>query len=96
MSRRLPSVIAVAVLAAFTAVACARTPEARKAAHLQRGEKYYQQGKYNEAIIEYRNVLNLDAENLQAHYRLGLAYHAYSGDHDRSVRRILISRFRGS
>ena len=75
MSRWFPSLIAVSVLAAFMAAGCARSPEARKAAHLGRAEKYYQREKYPEAIVELQNVLRLDAQNVQAHYRLGLAHH---------------------
>ena len=52
---------------------CSRSPEARKARHLERGEKYFSRQQYREAIIEYRNVLQIDAANRGAIRQLGLS-----------------------
>src|SRR2546425_9108570 len=57
---------------------CARSPEAKKARHLERGDKYFAKAQYREALIEYANVLQLDRANPRAirqlaltHYQLG-------------------------
>ncbi len=48
--------------------------EARMERHWKKGEKYFTQNRFNEAVIEYKNVLQLNPKNAQAHYKLGLAY----------------------
>ncbi|OGK78461.1 MAG: hypothetical protein A2X52_15105 [Candidatus Rokubacteria bacterium GWC2_70_16] len=58
------------------AAGCARSPEARKARHLERGERYAKAEKYRDAIIEYRNVLRIESANAQAIRGLGLAHFA--------------------
>jgi len=50
------------------------SPEAKKAKHLERGDTYFNEEKYNEAIIEYRNVVQIDPKHGDAHYKLGLCY----------------------
>ncbi len=54
---------------------CARSPEAKKARHLERGDRYFGKERYREAIIEYRNVLQIDGLNAQAIRQIGLAHH---------------------
>ena len=58
------------------AAGCARSPEARKARHLERGDRYVKEKRYRNAIIEYRNVLRLEAANGEAILGLGLAHFA--------------------
>ncbi len=41
------------------------SPESKKAHHLARGNQYFSQELYKEAILEYRNVLRFDAANDQ-------------------------------
>src|SRR2546428_4652275 len=66
----------VCVLAVLVAVTgCARSPEAQKARHLDRGDKYFARGQYREAIIEYRNVLRVEAANVRVTRQLGLAHY---------------------
>jgi len=65
--------LVLAVLALGTG--CARSPEARKARHIERGDKYFAQEHYPEAIIEYQNVLRIDARNVKAIRQVGLAYY---------------------
>ncbi|MDD3620367.1 MAG: tetratricopeptide repeat protein, partial [Desulfobulbaceae bacterium] len=48
--------------------------EMKKGEHFDRGMNYVQQEKYNEAIIEFRNVVQLDPGHAEARYQLGLAY----------------------
>ena len=66
-------VFLLAVLVAITG--CARSPEARKARHLERGNKYFARAQYREAVIEYRNVLRFEPANAQAVRHLGLAHY---------------------
>src|SRR5215471_15495408 len=54
---------------------CSRSPEAKKARYLERGDKYAAQEQYPEAILEYRNVLQLDPANERAIRQLGLAHY---------------------
>ena len=61
-----------AVLLGASLLAC--SPEARKARHLERADKYFDAEQYREAILEYRNVLQIEDENAHANLRLGLAY----------------------
>jgi len=48
--------------------------EAKKAKHWKRGEKYYSENKFREAIIEYKNVLQLDPKDATCRYKLGLSH----------------------
>jgi tetratricopeptide (TPR) repeat protein len=57
------------------AVGCARSPEAEMARHLARGDAYAAAAQYQEAIIEYRNVLRIDQANARALRQLGLAHY---------------------
>ena len=55
----------VLLLAGLVAAAgCARSPEAQKARHLERGDKYFAREQYQEAIIEYRNVLRIEPADI--------------------------------
>jgi tetratricopeptide (TPR) repeat protein len=76
--------VACAAIALVLAAGCARSPEARKARHLQRGDGYFTQQRYRDAVIEYRNVLRVDASSARAtrqlafaHFQLGEFSHAY-------------------
>jgi tetratricopeptide (TPR) repeat protein len=55
--------------------ACARSPEARKARHLDRGDRYFLQEKYREAILEYRNALRIEGTDARATRQLGFAHY---------------------
>ena len=46
-------------------VECACSQEARKARHLERADQYFDQKEYREAVIEYRNVLQIEEDNAQ-------------------------------
>src|SRR6185295_18118580 len=59
------------LVAALGAVGCS---EFRKNRHLKRGDAYYEEKKYKEAMLEYRNVLRFEKENPHAVARLGLAH----------------------
>src|SRR3990172_5126454 len=55
-------------------VSCAQDPEAKKQTYLERGRAYHTNGKYNEAIIELKNALQIDPKFTPALYHLGLSY----------------------
>ncbi|MCR9098159.1 MAG: tetratricopeptide repeat protein [bacterium] len=65
--------LALTALIASFAAGCA-DDEQRIAEFLERGENYVASGADEEAIIEFKNVLQLDPENADAHEALSLAY----------------------
>src|SRR5689334_10343073 len=65
----------VFLMIALVLAGCARTPEAKKARYLERGNRYFKQEQYREAILEYRNVLRIDPKEPAATRQLGLAYY---------------------
>lgn len=64
------------VCSLFAAVltGCSRDPNVRKQKYFDSGEKYFAQGKYREAEIQYRNAVQIDSRFAQAHYQLALTY----------------------
>lgn len=70
-----------AALAAGLALGLAgcSNPEADKQRYFESGNKYSDEKKYAEAIVEYRNAIGIDQRFGEARYRLGQAYEA-SGD----------------
>jgi tetratricopeptide (TPR) repeat protein len=74
--RLLTAVLASALTFALTAaLACNQSPEARKARHLERAQQYFNDNKLREAIIEYRNVLQIQPTNPEALKNTGLAHY---------------------
>lgn len=73
--------LARVALAALTLVAagCSKDPNVAKQEHFESGERYAAEGKYGEAIIEYRNAVQLDPQFGRARYRLADAY-SQTGD----------------
>lgn len=67
--------MALLVVLVVLSVGCARSPEAKKARYLERGDRYFKQEQYREAIIEYRNALRIENTNGQAIRQLGLAHY---------------------
>lgn len=53
---------------------CSRDPNVRKQKYLESGEHYFADGKYGEAVIQYRNAIKIDSRFAQAHYKLSQAY----------------------
>ena len=70
----LPVWLAVAALA-LAAAGC-KSDEQKLAEFLERGEQALEGEKYEEAVIEYRNVLQLDPNHPEAHYALARSYTA--------------------
>jgi tetratricopeptide (TPR) repeat protein len=53
---------------------CSRDPNVRKQKYFDSGEKYFAQGNYREAAIQYANAVQIDSRFAQAHYNLSQAY----------------------
>ena len=66
---------AIMIFALLVSGGCARSPEAKKARHLQRGDTYAQKEKYREAIFEYRSALRYEQTNVRAIRQLGLIHY---------------------
>jgi tetratricopeptide (TPR) repeat protein len=62
----------VAGLLAFATSSCSR--QARASRHLAQADGYFTSGQYDQAEIEYKNVLQIEALNPQAISRLGIIY----------------------
>jgi tetratricopeptide (TPR) repeat protein len=73
--RSLSSVLLAFVVAAFAfaTLACSN-PEKAKAEHVQRGEAYLTEKKFQEASLEFRNAVQIDDKLAQAHWGLARAY----------------------
>ena len=56
-------------------IACS-SAESQKKAHLEKGNKFYSEEKYKEAVIEYMSVLQIDAKNVEASRKLALSYYS--------------------
>ncbi|HET9306893.1 MAG TPA: tetratricopeptide repeat protein [Candidatus Sulfotelmatobacter sp.] len=67
--RLLPCLMIVTLFAA-----CTRDPNVRKQKYFDSGDKYFAQGKYREAVIQYSNAIQIDPRFAQAHYQLSQAY----------------------
>ena len=50
------------------------SPESKKAKHLQQGQAYFDKRQYREALLEFKNVVQLDPKDAGNHYRLALTY----------------------
>src|SRR5262245_39783555 len=70
--------LSVGILIGVIALGCSQPPAVKKQRYLEQGTAFYNQGKYNEAIIELRNALQLDQECAPALHLLGRAYRAKS------------------
>ena len=67
--------LAMLLLAALSAtVNTGCSAKAKKAYHLERANRYFAAGQYDQAEVEYMNVLRSDRENAQAIGRLGTIY----------------------
>lgn len=65
--------LACGVLLAALLAGCASDAD-RIAGFMESGDAYVEQGKYDEAVIEFKNVLQIDPEHAGAHEALSLAY----------------------
>src|SRR5260370_39744095 len=64
---------------------CSRDPNVRKQKSFESGQRYFAEGKYREAVIQFRNATQVDGNFADAHYQLAQSYlkvqdftHAYN------------------
>src|SRR5688572_14293103 len=62
-----------ALLLLVCLTACNRDPNVAKRKYLDSGNKFFEKGKYKEALIMYRKALQRDLKYGEAYYRAGLA-----------------------
>jgi tetratricopeptide (TPR) repeat protein len=62
-----------ALLLLLCLTACNRDPNVAKRKYVDNGNKYFEKGKYKEALIMYRNALKRDLKFGEAYYRAALA-----------------------
>src|SRR5688572_11014337 len=62
------------VVSAALALGCGGNIEKRKQSYLESGNTYVEQAKLREAVIEYRNAIQLDARFAEAHLKLAETY----------------------
>jgi tetratricopeptide (TPR) repeat protein len=70
---QLAGAVALALALGLGSAGC-ESKASRLAGHLERGDKFLTEEKYPEAILEYKNVLQLDPNQGKAHYGLARAY----------------------
>ena len=71
--RTKPAVLAALLFATVSAWGC-QDLAARMEEHQSAGEAYLEQSKWEEAILEFRNVVSLDPNHADSHYGLARAY----------------------
>jgi tetratricopeptide (TPR) repeat protein len=58
----------------LTIAGCSRDPQVRKQKYFQSGQRYFEQGKYPEAIIQFSNAIQVDPRFGDAQYQLARSY----------------------
>jgi Tfp pilus assembly protein PilF len=71
--------LALVLIAAVTAVGCRTNPDVAKQEYVKSGDRFVEQKKYAEAIVQYRNAVQQDPRFGEARYKLAEAY-AKTGD----------------
>jgi tetratricopeptide (TPR) repeat protein len=62
------------LIAALIAASCGGDPTARRQRHLEQANQYFDQGKFSEAVVEYRNAIQIDESFAEARVKLALTY----------------------
>src|SRR5262245_19120271 len=75
-TQRKISALITAACVAVVVGGCTKDPAVAKQRHLEKAQGYYAKGKYNEAIIEIKNALQIDPEFAPAVHLAGRAYAA--------------------
>jgi len=65
---------AVVAFSALSGVGCSKDREVAKREYLASGDAYFEQKKYAEAVVEYRNAIQQDPKFGQARYKLAESY----------------------
>ncbi len=63
-----------ALLCCILLIVLGCTAEAKKERHWKKGEKYLSQSRYRDAVIEFKNVIQIDPNHAGAHLKLGQAH----------------------
>jgi len=66
-------VLSALIVLLCAVAACNRDPNVAKKNYVEKGNKFYENGKYKEALIMYRKALQRDLKYGEAYYRSGLA-----------------------
>jgi len=61
-------------LALVSLFGCSRDPNVRKQKYLESGQRYFEKGKYGEAVIQFSNAIQVDPRFPDAHYHLAQTY----------------------
>jgi len=67
------SILVVWLVVLVAAAGCRHDPQARKQHFMERGDSYFKDARYGEAVIEYKNAVREDPSYGDGYYRLGLA-----------------------
>jgi len=67
------TLLSVALVAVFAISGCTN-PEKAKIAHVEKGEAYLKDEKFQEASLEFRNAIQIDEKLASAHWGLARAY----------------------
>jgi len=73
-ARRVRALLAFSLACLVALAASCTSPEKAKAQHLQRGEAFLKERRWQEASIEFRNALQIDDNLAAAHWGLAQAY----------------------
>src|SRR3989304_5622492 len=71
--RRSKIMMACWIVAAVFLGSCDRSPEAKLAKHVKRGDEYVKEEKFREAGIEYKNAVKAAPKDPAAHWKLAKA-----------------------
>lgn len=58
----------------MASVGCSRDPNVKKQKYLESGNRYFEKGKYREAVIQFSNAIQVDPNFSEAHFRLAESY----------------------
>ena len=72
--RRVCITVLAAIAIAMTAAACSKDPQKAKVEYFESGNRYFDQKKYQEAVVEYRNAIQQDPKYGEARYKLAETY----------------------
>jgi tetratricopeptide (TPR) repeat protein len=74
VSLLLPTGAVLLSLSMASTLGCSRDPNVRKQKYLESGERYEEEGKLREAVIQFSNALRYDQGYAAAHYELAKTY----------------------
>ena len=68
--------VAICILSviAFLILISGCSKESKIERHWKKGETYFSENKLKEAVIEYKNIIQLEPKHSKAYYKLGMAY----------------------